>query len=173
MTDKEMICKCDDKDCEQCSFEKQLRAKEQECFELQKTANAYNYLVKLANYRLDKIEELQQQLKAKEQECEMLKKQYNCYACDTCTGKEDYINLKRHCESAIKSLHNKLAELDQLKAENEELKKTNIHIDNNRIVKAEKLKRIEDLIIACNSGYTDEFTQELLVILHEPEPIKE
>lgn len=63
------------------------------------------------------------QLKAKEQECERLKKQYNCYACDTCKGKEDYINLKRHCENAIKSLHNKHAELDQLKAENDELKK--------------------------------------------------
>lgn len=69
----------------------------------------------------------------KEQECEELKEQYNCYACDTCKGKEDYINLKRHCENAIKSLHNKQAELelfktsnqttiDQLKAENEELK---------------------------------------------------
>lgn len=63
------------------------------------------------------------QLKRAEQECERLKRQYNCYACDTCKGKEDYINLKRHCENAIKSLHNKQAEFDQLKAENEELKR--------------------------------------------------
>lgn len=47
-----------------------------------------------------------------EQECEELKKQYNCYACDTCKGKEDYRNLKRHCENAIRALHNKQAELD-------------------------------------------------------------
>lgn len=67
--------------------------------------------------------DLQQQLQAKEQECEVLKKQYNCYACETCKGKEDYINLKRHCENAIKTLHNKHAELDQLKAENDTYKK--------------------------------------------------
>ena len=81
-------------------------------------------------------------LKVKEQECKQLKgklivtlgkeglrqsekelkKQYNCYACDTCKGKEDYINLKRHCENAIKSLHNKHAELDQLKGEQNKIK---------------------------------------------------
>nr|DAT89610.1 MAG TPA: hypothetical protein [Caudoviricetes sp.] len=54
------------------------------------------------------------------QECEELKKQYNCYACDTCKGKEDYRNLKRHCENAIRALHNKQAELDQLKAKDGE-----------------------------------------------------
>ena len=77
------------------------------------------------------------QLKRAEQECERLKRQYNCYACDTCNGKEDYINLKRHCENAIKSLHSKQAsyetmqvewneaknEVKKLKKENEELKK--------------------------------------------------
>ena len=66
----------------------------------------------------ESLEQLDQ-LKAKN---EGLKKQYNCYACDTCNGKEDYINLKRHCENAIKSLHNKQAEFDQLKAENDELR---------------------------------------------------
>lgn len=30
-----------------------------------------------------------------------LKKQYNCYACGTCKGREDYKNMKRHCEKAI------------------------------------------------------------------------
>lgn len=47
---------------EKMCYYKQLKRKEQECFELQMTANAYNPLVKLANYRLDKIEDLQQQL---------------------------------------------------------------------------------------------------------------
>ena len=64
-------------------------------------------------------------------------------------------------------------QIDQLKAENEELKKVNRHIEHNRTQKADKLMRIEKLIIACSTGYTDEFIQELLVILHEPEPIKE
>ena len=39
------------------------------------------------------------------QENERLKKQYNCYACDSCGGKEDYINMKRHTENAIKTVH--------------------------------------------------------------------
>lgn len=38
-------------------------------------------------------------------ENERLKKQYNCYACDSCGGKEDYINMKRHTENAIKTVH--------------------------------------------------------------------
>lgn len=70
----------------------------------------------------DTTDRLSKQLEQKEQECEKLKKQYNCYACDTCKGKEDYRNIKIHCENAIKSLHNKQAEYDQLKAENEQLK---------------------------------------------------
>ena len=122
------------------------------------------------NELLEFVKDTYLQLKRKEQECEELKKQYNCYACDTCKGKEDYINLKRHCENAIKALHNKQAEFDQLKATNENLKKAKIHIENNRKQKANKLMRIEKLITACSTGYTDEFIQELLVILHEPEP---
>ena len=62
------------------------------------------------------------QLIREKQECEKLKKQYNCYACDTCNGKEDYIQLKKHCEDAIKSLHTKQAEINQLKADNKKLK---------------------------------------------------
>lgn len=38
-------------------------------------------------------------------ENERLKKQYNCYACDSCGGKEDYINMKRHTGNAIKTVH--------------------------------------------------------------------
>ena len=53
----------------------------------------------------------------------------------------------------------------------EELKRANLHIENNREHKANKLNRIEKLILACTTGYTDEFIQELLVILHEPEPV--
>ena len=39
MTDKQIICKCNDKECGQCSFEEQLKAKEQECEELKKIIN--------------------------------------------------------------------------------------------------------------------------------------
>ena len=88
---------------------------------------------------------------------------------------EAYEKLKQECEE-LKEKVKKYGEINEqetkdyakLKAENEELKKANIHIDNNRMVKADKLKRIEDLIIASNSRY---FIQELLVILHEPEPV--
>ena len=45
------------------------------------------------------------QLQRLKQENKELKKQYNCYACDSCAGKEDYRNMKRHCENAIKTVH--------------------------------------------------------------------
>lgn len=48
------------------------------------------------------LQELNQKLQA---ENERLKAQYNCYACDSCSGKEDYINMKRHTENAIKTVH--------------------------------------------------------------------
>lgn len=46
-----------------------------------------------------------EQLQRLKAENERLKKQYNCYACDSCVGKEDYINMKRHTENAIKTVH--------------------------------------------------------------------
>lgn len=87
-------------------LKKELQAKEQELI------MAKADLCRGCQYKSD--------YKIKEQECEELKKQYNCYACDTCKGKEDYRNLKRHCENAIRALHNKQAELDQLKAKDGE-----------------------------------------------------
>ena len=48
--------------------------------------------------------ELQNAIKELEQENARIKQQYNCYACDTCNGKEDYRNMKRHCENAIKTV---------------------------------------------------------------------
>ena len=64
----------------------------------------------------------------------------------------------------------------QLKAKEQEcerLKEANKHIEHNRTQKANKLKRIEEMIIACSSGYTDEFIQSILAIILEAEPIKE
>ena len=49
------------------------------------------------------------------QENERLKKQYNCYACDSCGGKEDYINMKRHTENAIKTVHKYSQALQDIK----------------------------------------------------------
>ena len=83
----------------------------------------YYKLYKQLKRAESQIVDLNKMVEAKEQECERLKKQYNCYACDTCKGKEDYINLKRHCENAIKTLHNKHVELDQLKQTLIEIKK--------------------------------------------------
>ena len=90
----------------------------------------------------------------------------------------DYANysVKCICEKENDLGTYDICDYQQLKAkeqECEELKKINKHIDHNRKQKADKLMRIEKLIIACSTGYTDEFIQELLVILHEPEPIKE
>ena len=111
-------------------------------------------------YRAEnQIVELNKTIKAKEQECKEKSWEIG--------------NLGYKIKNQRKEINIRLEQLDRLKAENKELKKVNIHIDNNRMVKADKLKRIEDLIIACSCGYTDEFIQELLVILHEPEPIKE
>lgn len=52
----------------------------------------------------------------------------------------------------------------------EELKKANQHIDANRQCKGSKLKRIEELISACEAGYTDEFIQKIYGIIQESEP---
>ena len=54
------------------------------------------------DYRLDDAEE---KIELLEQENATLKTQYNCYACGNCKGKEDYINMKRHTENAIKTVH--------------------------------------------------------------------
>ena len=53
---------------------------------------------------------------------EMFKKKYNCYSCGTCNGKEDYINMKKHCENAIIALHKAQGEYELLRLANEELK---------------------------------------------------
>ena len=50
-----------------------------------------------------------------EQENKELRQQYNCYACDTCNGKEDYRNMKRHCENAIKTVHKYRSALEEIK----------------------------------------------------------
>ena len=55
------------------------------------------------------------QHKRLEQENKELRQQYNCYACDTCQGKEDYRNMKRHCENAIKTVHAYRSVLEEIK----------------------------------------------------------
>ena len=104
------------------------------------------------------------QLKAKEQECESWKK---------ANDEKNELLAKLGCHTTATARRKEFTlqqQLDQLKVENEELKKSNKHIEHNRNQKADKLMRIEKLITACSTGYTDEFIQELLVILHEPEP---
>lgn len=71
-------------------------------------------------FRNDEIEVEKRRLKevnAKLQET--LRKQYKCYSCGTCNGKEDYINMQRHCENAIKAVQKLNGEIDGL---NEKLK---------------------------------------------------
>lgn len=55
-------------------------------------------------------------------ENEKLKSQYNCYACDTCSGKEDYRNMKRHCGNAIKTVHTYRSALEEISLIIDELK---------------------------------------------------
>ena len=74
------------------------------------------------------------QLEEKEEELKLVKSQYNCYACDTCHGREDYRNLKRHYGNllptyyktlkAVKRYKNNLEEIHKLihDTQNEELK---------------------------------------------------
>lgn len=70
--------------------------------------------------------------------------------------------------SGITYLKKQLARKTQ---ECEELKKANIHIDNNKKCKAKKLKEIEQLLIDCSSGYTDEVMQKIMEIIHKPETV--
>ena len=54
----------------------------------------------------------------------------------------------------------------------EELKKAIKHIDHSRKTKADKLKRIEGIVINyIAGGYTDEFVQSIFDICREPEPV--
>lgn len=59
MTDKQIICKCNDKECGQCSFEEQLKAKEQEYEELDNEAQ--NLFTEKTNLEFE-VKDLRQQL---------------------------------------------------------------------------------------------------------------
>ena len=137
------ICKGTECKYKRLWYKKQLARKEQE------VQQAMDNYVQLDLQRVKEYNELVDLYKAKEQECEELKEKVKKY------GEINEQETKDYAE---------------LKAENEELKKANKHIEHNRNQKADKLMRIEKLITACSTGYTDEFIQELLVILHEPEP---
>ena len=90
---------------------------------------------------------------------------------------EDYdVKIKHFCSNwhnSCESANNSNCYFKQLARktqECEELKKANQHIDTNRQCKGSKLKRIEELISDCETGYTDEFIQKIYGIIQEPEP---
>ena len=94
--------------------------------------------------------------KRKEQECEKLKKELiKKDEIITFFMKKDVIDT--FFNTPIDGWSNDPCEICRHKAENEELKKANKHIEHNRNQKADKLMRIEKLITACQTGYTDEF----------------
>lgn len=96
-------------------LQEQLKRKEQECEELkEKLERQKDYTITYKSYIYEEEKQLKKQLQAKEQECEKLKTQYNCYACGTCKGKEDYRNMKRHCENSIKANHRYKQSLDEI-----------------------------------------------------------
>ncbi len=96
--------------CEYCT----VRSNENKCKALE--IEFHNCLNILESKKCP-IYKLKQQLKSKKWECEKLKTQYNCYACETCKGKEDYRNMKRHCENAIKAIHKYQQALDRIQQE--------------------------------------------------------
>lgn len=126
--------------CKGCQFRNNYKKKEQECEELkEKLERQKDYTITYKSYIYEEEKQLKKQLQAKEQECEKLKtqilslqimkieeykklkqeckelkKQYNCYACGTCKGKEDYRNMKRHCENAIKANHKYKQTLEEI-----------------------------------------------------------
>ena len=115
---------------------------------------------------------LEKKLQAKEQECEELKERL--IKCDDniiveCEySKNDLCSFIHRKKEVINGLQQ---QLDQLKAENEELKNILWNVDFNRQSKGRKLIRIEELLKKCATGYTDEFIQEMFSILYELEPI--
>ena len=104
----------------------------------------------------------------------------NCYFKQLARKTQECEGIKEECEALKlenKELYRILADLkeerklkDKYKQECEELKKANQHIDTNRQCKGSKLKRIEELISDCETGYTDEFIQKIYGIIQEPEP---
>lgn len=73
--------------------------------EVYRLKEKYKLFGNLGEYLIEDKPTYKEMFLAKEQECERLKKQYNCYACGTCKGREDYKNIKRHCENAISQIH--------------------------------------------------------------------
>ena len=123
MTDKQIICKCNDKECGQCSFEEQLKRKEQECEELQTELKNFKEQIKLQNNFIDSL------LKA--------------------TNNSEWLDksmLDDEASEIIEKIELDYAQLDQLKAEN--IKFT---LDSKKLVaqysaKLERLKQILDEI---------------------------
>lgn len=93
--------------CEYCT----VRSNENKCKAL---GIEFHNCLNILEQKKCSIYKIKQQLQAKEQECEKLKTQYNCYACETCNGREDYRNMKRHCENAIKAIHRYKQSLDEI-----------------------------------------------------------
>ena len=94
----------------------------------------------------------------------------NCYFKQLARKTQEYEQLEEKYEALKLENQEGYEIVAELKQECEELKKANQHIDANRQCKGSKLKRIEDLISACKTGYTDEFTQKIYGIIQEPEP---
>ena len=125
MTDKHIICKCNDKECGQCSFEEQLKRKEQECEELKKWLPIVARLeeqfkshekakgIDYKTYAEQVFTELYQ-LKAENDE---LKKKCNIYTCGICGNKEDcnklYKTLAEIKEIAEKEVNNRMLFADK------------------------------------------------------------
>ena len=82
------------------------------------------------------------------------------------TDEEVYYKFEHHTSKTIKQIAFDLYK--QLKRLQETLK----HAENGRKAKANKLKRIEEIVTHCiQGGFTDEFVQEIFDICREYEEV--
>lgn len=67
-----------------------------------------------------------------------------------------------------------IEELAKVKTENERLKTTLKHVEKGRKIKAKKLKKIEEIVTHCiQSGFTDDFIQQIFDLCRENEDIED
>lgn len=112
------IMKKDMLECTACratsTLKKQLDQLKAENDELKEEVDQLEEDLKEECTRCAITNQLDKQIEDLQAENEKLKTQYNCYACGNCKGREDYINMARHCENAIKTNHKYKQALDEI-----------------------------------------------------------
>ena len=87
--------KCDNIECTYKSY-KRTKVENKEIKACLDDFNKPEVKKVLTYYNTGELDRLEEKCEALEAENNKLKTQYNCYACGSCKGKEDYINLEKH-----------------------------------------------------------------------------